>query len=96
MGPDDHDISWSGRFQGLGATGKAMALDQLRKAGAQLPLALDNFGTMNFKPSMKTSAPSSRIETPTSWPLMGAVSPWSNDVVTPCRFTSQLPFAAPH
>jgi hypothetical protein len=42
MGPDDADISWSGRFQGSGATGKAMALDQLRKAGAQLPLVVDS------------------------------------------------------
>jgi hypothetical protein len=42
MGPDDHDISWSGRFQGPGATGKAIALDQLRKAGAQLPLVVDS------------------------------------------------------
>jgi hypothetical protein len=42
MGPDDSDISWSGRFQGSGATGKAMALDQLRKAGAQLPFVVDS------------------------------------------------------
>src|SRR6266436_2885584 len=42
MGPDDADISWSGRFQGPAATGQAMALDQLRKAGAQLPLVVDS------------------------------------------------------
>jgi len=38
MGPDDADISWSGRFQGPTATPKANALDPLRRAGAQLPL----------------------------------------------------------
>jgi len=42
MGPDDADISWSGRFQGPAATPNAMALDQLRKAGAQLPLIIDS------------------------------------------------------
>jgi len=42
MGPDDADISWSGRFQGPAATPNAMALDQLRKAGAQLPLMIDS------------------------------------------------------
>lgn len=42
MGPDDADISWSGRFQGPLATPNAMALDQLRKAGAQLPLVVDS------------------------------------------------------
>jgi hypothetical protein len=42
MGPDDADISWSGRFQGPSATPNAMALDQLRKAGAQLPLIIDS------------------------------------------------------
>jgi hypothetical protein len=42
MGPDDADISWSGRFQGPLATQQAMALDQLRKAGTQLPLVIDS------------------------------------------------------
>lgn len=41
MGPDDADITWSGRFQGADATQKAITLDQLRKAGAQLPLTID-------------------------------------------------------
>jgi hypothetical protein len=50
MGPDDADISWSGRFQGPGSTGKAMALDGLRKAGAQLPLVVDSqFYTVAIK-----------------------------------------------
>src|SRR5258708_14040065 len=42
MGPDDADISWSGRFQGPQATQQAVALDGLRKAGAQLPLVVDS------------------------------------------------------
>lgn len=42
MGPDDADISWSGRFQGPSATPQAMALDQLRRAGSQLPLMVDS------------------------------------------------------
>jgi hypothetical protein len=42
MGPDDADIPWSGRFQGPGAVEKAMALDQLRKSGAQVPLIVDS------------------------------------------------------
>lgn len=42
MGADDSDISWSGRFQGPDAVQKAMALDQLRKSGAQVPLVIDS------------------------------------------------------
>jgi hypothetical protein len=42
MGPDDSDIPWSGRFQGPDATAKAMALDMLRKSGAQVPLIIDS------------------------------------------------------
>src|SRR6185503_3055578 len=42
MGPDDNDITWSGRFQGNGAVGKAMALDQLRISGAQVPLVMES------------------------------------------------------
>lgn len=42
MGPDDADISWTGRFQGPNAVQKAMALDQLRKSGAQVPLIVDS------------------------------------------------------
>lgn len=42
MGPDDSDISWSGRFQGPDAVAKATSLDQLRKSGAQVPLIVDS------------------------------------------------------
>lgn len=50
MGPDDADISWSGRFQGPTAIANATALDQLRKAGAQLPLVVDSqFYTVAIK-----------------------------------------------
>jgi hypothetical protein len=42
MGRDDSDISWSGRFQGSDAVTKAMALDQLRISGAQVPLIVDS------------------------------------------------------
>ena len=42
MGPDDSDISWTGRFQGPDAVSKAMALDQLRISGAQVPLIVDS------------------------------------------------------
>jgi len=41
MGRDDEDIIWSGRFQGEGATSKAMAIDALRISGAQVPLIVD-------------------------------------------------------
>jgi hypothetical protein len=50
MGPDDADITWSGRFQGPAATAQALVLDQLRKAGAQLPLIIDSqFYTVAIK-----------------------------------------------
>lgn len=42
MGPDDSDISWSGRFQGNDAVSKASALDALRRSGAQVPLVVDS------------------------------------------------------
>lgn len=52
MGADDADISWSGRFQGEGAVAKAMALDQLRISGAQVPLVMESqfymVGVSNF------------------------------------------------
>lgn len=50
MGQDDHDITWSGRFQGPLATQHAVTLDNLRKAGAQLPLIVDGqFYTVTIK-----------------------------------------------
>lgn len=42
MGPDDSDIHWAGRFQGPDAVSKAMALDQLRISGVQVPLVIDS------------------------------------------------------
>jgi len=42
MGPDDSDISWHGRFQGPNAVSQALALDQLRKSGTQVPLFIDS------------------------------------------------------
>ncbi len=39
LGPLPADIRWSGRFRGLGAIGRAQALDQMRKSGAQYTLA---------------------------------------------------------
>lgn len=42
MGPDDSDIHWSGRFQGSDALSKAMAIDQLRISGVQVPLVIDS------------------------------------------------------
>lgn len=38
MGPDPSDITWSGRFRGPSAMGRAQALDAMRAAGAQVPL----------------------------------------------------------
>lgn len=42
MGRDDASITWTGRFQGQDATAKAMALDQLRISGIQVPLVVDS------------------------------------------------------
>lgn len=42
MGPDDSDITWHGRFQGPNAVSQALALDQLRKSGTQVPLFIDS------------------------------------------------------
>ena len=39
LGPLPDDIRWSGRFRGAGALGRAQALDQMRKSGAQYTLA---------------------------------------------------------
>ncbi len=36
-GPDDDEISWSGRFRGSGAQARALALDGMRRAGSQVP-----------------------------------------------------------
>lgn len=38
LGPDDDDISWSGRFQGEDAAQRAAALDSLRNSGAEVEL----------------------------------------------------------
>ena len=38
MGPDDDDLSWTGRFQGSLASVLANQLDRLRASGAQVPL----------------------------------------------------------
>ncbi|MGN6536407.1 MAG: hypothetical protein ACTHKQ_11850 [Mesorhizobium sp.] len=38
MGPDSSDVTWSGRFRGPDAMGRAQALDAMRAAGAQVPL----------------------------------------------------------
>jgi hypothetical protein len=42
MGPDDSDITWHGRFQGNGAVAQALAIEQLRKSGSQVPLFIDS------------------------------------------------------
>lgn len=38
MGPNDDDLSWSGRFQGQLAMVQANRLDALRSSGSQVPL----------------------------------------------------------
>jgi hypothetical protein len=38
MGPDDEDITWTGRFQGSRASILANQLDVLRASGAEVPL----------------------------------------------------------
>lgn len=42
MGPAEHDISWTGRFQGFGAWLLARSVDSLRIAGQPLPLLIDS------------------------------------------------------
>lgn len=39
-GPDDDDISWSGRFRGASALDRATALDSMRRAGDELQLSV--------------------------------------------------------
>jgi hypothetical protein len=41
MGPDNTDLTWSGRFQGPTATPLAVTLDQMRKSASVLPLIMD-------------------------------------------------------
>ena len=41
MGPDDRDIQWTGRFQGLLAWQRARIIDSMRIAGQPLPLLID-------------------------------------------------------
>lgn len=38
MGPDEDDLTWSGRFQGSNALAQANQLDALRAAGVKVPL----------------------------------------------------------
>jgi hypothetical protein len=44
MGPDDEDITWSGRFFGADALSTCLALDSLRAAGQVLPLSYAGMG----------------------------------------------------
>ncbi|MDR3473330.1 MAG: hypothetical protein P4M09_16850 [Devosia sp.] len=47
MGPDESDISWSGRFQGSSASSQARALDALRQSGTEVSLVFGvNFYTV--------------------------------------------------
>lgn len=46
MGPDDRDLSWSGRFRGGAAESRARRLDELRRQG--LPLTL-TWGTFRYR-----------------------------------------------
>lgn len=41
MGPSDHDITWSGRFQGANAWNRARQLDTMRIAGIPVALVVD-------------------------------------------------------
>lgn len=54
MGPSEHDITWTGRFQGANAWPLARSLDSLRIAGQALPLLIDTEFRMvlitEFKP----------------------------------------------
>ena len=43
MGPDDDEVTWSGRFQGADATDRAQALEALRASGAQVALVFGSF-----------------------------------------------------
>lgn len=40
MGPDDADISWSGKFYGATAMSQALTLDMLKSLGSPLPLLM--------------------------------------------------------
>ena len=53
MGPDDMDLSWSGRFQGPLATLRARQLDALRASGAEVPLT---FGAFTYLVVVKHAA----------------------------------------
>lgn len=41
MGPDDRDITWSGRFQSFDAWTRARTIDAMRLAGQPVPLLID-------------------------------------------------------
>jgi hypothetical protein len=42
MGPDDRDITWSGRFQSFDAWSRARQVDAMRLAGQPVPLVIDS------------------------------------------------------